>query len=108
MTTTALVLHLNNRGGRATTFALDGRVGSPGIPMFAHVATPAFQCQTYAGPEATTTGIVCGVCTEGFSFSERFEVRHASVDHVHECSALGHELEAIARDEAPLVRAGIL
>lgn len=105
---TDVKLHLNNYGGNATTYALDGRVGSTGIPMLTNVATPApREVDLYAfPPEATTTGIVCGHCSNPEGYTP--VVRHASVDHVRRCSDAFHYSFDLHRAEEPLARAGIL
>lgn len=82
-----------------------GYIGSPALPVFAHVASPVGERDTaYTPPEATVTGVVCGQCTGAVTVT----VRHASVDHVRECAAVAAHCEWEARTEAPLTRMGIL
>jgi hypothetical protein len=113
-TATAVQLLLNNFGGRETAYARAGRVGSPGIPMLAQLAQPVSDGAHYYGVECTTTGPVCGVCTDGLrshpghlDYSDG-HVRHASAAHVRRCTEVLARMEDDAAAEAPLIAAGWL
>lgn len=86
MSTTALHLLTND--------FTNGRVGSPLTPIAIFAAAPVEQLSVYSGAEATLSGIVCGQCTFWLD-GKKILVRHASVEHVRACFALGDEARAL-------------
>lgn len=99
-----MLLYLNNFGSNEKPYAVSGRVGSAGIPMFTHVSTPADQVDPYSGADCTTTGPVCGQCSEGCGRT----IRHASVAHIRACWDALQYCETESAAEWPLIRAGWL
>lgn len=84
----AITLHLiPNAVGQSSGLHLN-------VPVFAHAASPVGECNSYAGPDETTTGMVCEQCSDFRSWDKsapRIQVRHASVEHVRECYYLSEQ-----------------
>jgi hypothetical protein len=100
-----MLLYRNSSLGPEVPYTAAGRVGSPGIPMFAHIAAPANAAiHYYSGPECTVTGPVCGGCSDIWART----IRHASVAHIRACWEAAQDCEAEAAAEWPLIRAGWL
>lgn len=96
--------------GTETPYARAGVVGSPAIPIFQHIATPADQAANeYGTPQYTTHGVICGYCSDDTDLVARVgAVRHASAAHVRACFTAVERAIADHDAEWPLVRAGIL
>lgn len=71
------------------------------IPADEATSIQELRKQFDAAPENTSTGVVCGGCTqiERKHGDLRAKIRHASVAHVRYCFAINYEADAAARSE---------